>query len=187
MPSARETRSGRRRDWPALATFVVLALLIALGAIWDRLPPGRAEPPPAESPPAEPQRDFLLGGIQVHEESYDRWFDRLAACGFNTVSVTDYAHHGDWDSYNLWFDGDNAGEVREIRAAKAHGFRVVLILRVALDHAFPRNEFLWHGMIQPKSEEEPAQAQAEHEGRFFGFKSRLLRHKVFASTSTTCP
>ena len=31
---------------------------------------------------------------------------------------------------------------------------MVLIARVALDHAFPRNEFLWHGMILPKSEEE---------------------------------
>jgi len=164
MPSARESRSGRRRDWPALATFVFLALLVALGATWDRLPLGRAEPPSTEPPsseapstaplPTEPPADFLLGGIQVHEESYERWFDRLAACGFNTVSVTDYAHHGDWDSYNLWFDGDNRGEVREIRAAKARGFQVVLILRVALDHAFPRNEFLWHGMIQPRTEEE---------------------------------
>jgi hypothetical protein len=42
--------------------------------------------------------------------------------------------------------------VAEIRTAKAAGMKVVLVLRVALDHAFSRNKFLWHGMIQPRSE-----------------------------------
>lgn len=97
------------------------------------------------------QRDpqFYLGGIQVNEARLDHWLDRLQAVGMNTVSVTDYAHQGDWDSYNLWWEEDVEGELREIRAAKAAGMEVVLILRVALDHAFARNEFLWHGMIQP--------------------------------------
>jgi hypothetical protein len=132
----------RRQDLAAWVAAALLIVLVALGVAWDRLPRAETEP------------DFLLGGIQVNESSNDRWLDRLAATGFNTVSVTDYAHQGDWDSYNLWFDGDDEGEIREIRAAKQRGFQVVLILRVALDHAFPRNEFLWHGMIQPKSEAE---------------------------------
>jgi hypothetical protein len=38
-----------------------------------------------------------------------------------------------------------------MRAAKKAGLSVVLIMRVALDHAFERNSFLWHGMIMPKS------------------------------------
>lgn len=101
-----------------------------------------------------PAPSFYLGGIQVNEARLDHWLDRLQAVGMNTVSVTDYAHQGDWDSYNLWWDEDVEGELREIRAAEAEGMQVVLILRVALDHAFPRNEFLWHGMILPEDPEQ---------------------------------
>ena len=36
--------------------------------------------------------------------------------------------------------------------AKQAGLRTVLILRVALDHAFERNRFLWHGMISPRTD-----------------------------------
>ena len=39
-----------------------------------------------------------------------------------------------------------------MRGARARGLHVVFIARVALDHAFPRNQFLWHGMIQPKTD-----------------------------------
>ncbi len=72
----------------------------------------------------------------------------------NTVAVTVYAHQGDWNSANLWFDQTNQSVIDEIRVAKKQGLHVVLIMRVALDHAFQRNEFLWHGMIQPKSDAE---------------------------------
>lgn len=107
----------------------------------------------AEEAPRRPipaaGNDFYLGGIQVNEPTLDGWLDGLAAAGMNTVSVTHYARQGDWDSDNLFWEPDYEGVVREIRAAKVRGFRVVLILRVALDHAFPRNRFLWHGMIMP--------------------------------------
>ena len=39
-------------------------------------------------------------------------------------------------------------------AARQRGLAVVLVLRVALDHAFHRNKFFWHGMIQPRTEAE---------------------------------
>jgi hypothetical protein len=71
----------------------------------------------------------------------------------NTVAATVYAKQGDWDNDNLWFDDDESGLIKEIRGAKARGLHVVLILRVALDHAFPRNRFLWHGLILPKNNE----------------------------------
>ena len=148
-----------RQDVAAWGAVGLLVVLVVLGVAWDRLPLGKDEPGKDSRDP-----DFLLGGIQVNEDSNERWLDRLEATGFNTVSVTDYAHQGDWDSYNLWFEGDNEGELREIRAAKERGFQVVLILRVALDHAFPRNEFLWHGMIQPKTE-------AELEEWFYRYRS----------------
>jgi hypothetical protein len=71
----------------------------------------------------------------------------------NTVATTVYAKQGDWDSDHLWWEDDEAGVVQEIRGAKARGLKVVLVPRVALDHAFPRNRFLWHGLILPAGDE----------------------------------
>jgi len=97
---------------------------------------------------------FLLGGIQVDEPDNEKWIKTLKDAGMNTVPVTVYAKQGDWNSDNLWYEETNQYVINEIRTAKKMGLKVVLILRVALDHAFSENEFLWHGMIMPKSEEE---------------------------------
>lgn len=100
-------------------------------------------------------RDFYLGGIQVNEPDQETWTGSLVAHGLDTVEVTVYAKQGDWDSANLWFDEDEEPwEIQEIRAARAKGLHVVLILRVALDHAFERNRFFWHGMIHPLAEDD---------------------------------
>ena len=102
-------------------------------------------------PPVEP---FLVGGVQVNEPDMGEWVEALDAAGMNTVAVTDYAKQGDWDSANLWWEEENDRYVvAEIRAAEDRGLFTVLVLRVALDHAFPRNEHLWHGMILPEREE----------------------------------
>jgi len=110
------------------------------------------------SPPTSPalDSDFFLGGIQVNEPDLDEWLDALITEGMNTISVTHYARQGDWDTDHLWWDEQDEGIVPEIRAAKRRGMKVVLILRVALDHAFPRNRFLWHGMIMPRTDDELA-------------------------------
>lgn len=100
--------------------------------------------------------DFLLGGIQVNEPDHDAWMRALERAEMNTVAVTVYAKQGDWDSSNLWFEEEEPWVVAEIRTAKKAGLKVVLVLRVALDHAFPRNEFFWHGMIQPTTESDLA-------------------------------
>ena len=97
---------------------------------------------------------FLVGGIQVNEEDHDHWAASLEKAGMNTVSVTVYAHQGNWDSDHLWYDEENEAVLREIRAAKKQGLKVVLILRVALDHAYEANRFLWHGMIHPRTDEQ---------------------------------
>ncbi len=96
---------------------------------------------------------FYLGGIQVNEADHNEWIDSLKREGMNTIPVTVYAHQGDWDSDSLWWDKEAPSVINEIRTAKKAGLKVVFILRVALDHAFERNEFLWHGMIMPKSEQ----------------------------------
>ncbi len=102
--------------------------------------------------PAEPE--FYLGGIQVNEPDHAVWVKTLAASGMNTVEVTVYAHQGDWDSANLWYSEEEPWVVHEIRAARQQGLHVVLVLRVALDHAFERNKFFWHGMIMPRTDDE---------------------------------
>lgn len=123
---------------------IVIAVLLAAGlataAVLFVLHP-RDRPPP-----------FLLGGIQVNEPDHDAWFRALELSGLNTVSTTVYAHQGDWDSDHLWWDDTDEGVVRELRGARRHGVRTVLIPRVALDHAFDRNLFLWHGLILPRDE-----------------------------------
>lgn len=95
------------------------------------------------------QGDFLLGGIQINEKDQKVWVNTLKKTGFNTVEVTVYAKQGNWNSDNLWWEEKDTAIVHEIRAAKQIGLNVVLILRVALDHAFEENQFLWHGMIMP--------------------------------------
>ncbi len=117
---------------------------------------------------------FYLGGIQVNEPDHAAWVRALEDGGFNTVALTVYARQGDWDSANLWWDAETAaidGDdwiVHEIRAARRQGLRTVLILRTALDHAFERNKFLWHGMIQPATDE----ALADWFERYRGFVVR---------------
>lgn len=95
---------------------------------------------------------FFLGGIQVNEDDHRYWVSALSGAGMNTVAVTVYAKQGDWDGANLWWEAEEPAVVAEIRTAKAAGLKVVLVLRVALDHAFVRNRFLWHGMIMPASD-----------------------------------
>lgn len=114
-----------------LGTLVAAAVVSA--ALWPSRPP------------------FLLGGIQVNEPDHEHWFAALADAGMNTVSVTVYAKQGEWDADHLWWEEREEAVLEEIRGAKARGFHVVLIPRVALDHAFEKNRFLWHGMIWPRT------------------------------------
>ncbi|MCB1055609.1 MAG: hypothetical protein KDD11_08875 [Acidobacteria bacterium] len=111
------------------------------------------------------EEPFLLGGIQVNEPDHERWVRELQRSGLNTVSVTVYAHQGDWNSDHLWFDEDNAAVLDEIRTAHRAGLRVVLILRLALDHAYPANRFLWHGLVMPDTEDQ-VRSWFEQYGRF---------------------
>jgi hypothetical protein len=96
---------------------------------------------------------FYLGGIQVNEPDHDAWVSSLAESGMNTVAVTVYAKQADWDSTNLWWEEEEPWVIAEARAARRRGLDVALVLRVALDHAFERNKFFWHGMIMPNSDE----------------------------------
>ena len=100
---------------------------------------------------------FYLGGIQVNEPNTSAWVQELKAAEMNTVEVTVYATQGEWDSADLSYELQNDGIVKEMRAAKAAGLNVVLILRIALDHAYSRNNFLWHGLIMPRTEAELAE------------------------------
>jgi hypothetical protein len=101
-----------------------------------------------------PEPVFYLGGIQVNEPDHSKWISGLKQFGMNTVSVTVYARQGEWDSDDLRYAYTDDSVIDEIRTAKSRGLNVVLILRVALDHGFAENRFLWHGMIMPRSDAE---------------------------------
>ncbi|MEZ4687246.1 MAG: hypothetical protein R3B47_14615 [Bacteroidia bacterium] len=95
---------------------------------------------------------FYLGGIQVHEQDQHEWVRLVKHTGMNTIEVTAYAMQGDWDSDNVWWKRDEPWVLSEIQAAKAQGLKVVVVLRTAVDHAFPHNKFFWHGMIMPEND-----------------------------------
>ncbi|WP_299490917.1 hypothetical protein [Acaryochloris sp. IP29b_bin.137] len=104
-----------------------------------------------------PALPFYLGGIQVNEPDAHTWIQALKTAEMNTVEVTVYATQEEWDSDQIRFEVQNEGVIQEIRAAKSEGLKVVLILRIALDHTYPQNNFLWHGLIMPKTDEQLAQ------------------------------
>lgn len=122
--------------------FLILLVLSVLGVLWSLV--GRGD-------------DFYLGGIQVNEPDHQAWVEALDESGFNTVAITVYAKQGDWDSDNLWFEEEEPWVVGEAVVAKQNGLKVVLVLRLALDHAFERNKFFWHGMIMPATDEDLAE------------------------------
>ena len=130
----------------------------------------------SQGAPMQAQPDFYLGGIQVNEDDHETWLDALQARGMNTVSVTDYAKQGDWDTDHLWWDEDNPGMLAEVQAAKRRRMHVVMILRVALDHAFERNRFLWHGMIMPSSDQQ-LDSWFEQYTRFVLRWARIAEHE----------
>jgi hypothetical protein len=76
----------------------------------------------------------------------------LRDAGFDTVQVTLYARQQAWNGASLYWDREAPWVVSEIRAAQRAGLRVVLVMRVALEHGLPENRHLWHGMIWPRDE-----------------------------------
>ncbi len=129
-----------------LSQLTFLLALLSLAAACAAAPDEAAES--ADAP------FFYLGGIQVNEADHQAWFAALKEEKMNTVEVTAYARQGDWDSDNLFWDAESPWVIEEMRGARRAGLHTVFIARVALDHAFPRNAFLWHGMIQPKNEKQ---------------------------------
>ncbi|HVS12585.1 MAG TPA: hypothetical protein VMV46_01580 [Thermoanaerobaculia bacterium] len=140
----------------------LLALGVVVGAACGGAP---ARDPDPDSDPNDP--GFLLGGIQINEPDMHAWHDQLRASGFDTLAATAYARQGAWDSAEIAFDEDELGGgiVHEVRAAKQEGLHVVLVLRVALEHALEGNRFFWHGAIQPESDQQVGQ-WFERYGRF---------------------
>lgn len=96
---------------------------------------------------------FYLGGIQVNEASMEDWTNTLTTVGMNTVEVTVYGKQWYWNTDGFEFDEYAENEIAEIRAAKKKGLKVVLILRIQLQHWYEDNRFLWHGMIMPNNKD----------------------------------
>ncbi|MDG1332879.1 MAG: hypothetical protein P8P74_11160 [Crocinitomicaceae bacterium] len=96
-----------------------------------------------------------VGGIQINEASQDDWAKTIKASGMNTAQVTAYAKQGSWNSDTLWWDqNDTTHILNEIRALKAQNVKVIMVLRVALQHNRSENMFKWHGMIYPTTKKQ---------------------------------
>jgi catechol 2,3-dioxygenase-like lactoylglutathione lyase family enzyme len=89
----------------------------------------------------------------VNEPDQQQWVQALKQAHMNTVAMTVYAYQGDWDSDGLWINTESDHLLNEVRSAKAEGLHVVLVLRIALDHNYSRNKFLWHGLIMPLADD----------------------------------
>ncbi len=123
----------------------------------------------------EPPPDFFLGGIQVNEADLDGWFDALGAQSMNTIQVTEYARQGEWGTDHLEWDEPEARVRSEIRGAKRRGLAVVYVCRVELEK-LEGNQFLWHGMIMPKTDELIA-SWFEKYGRFVAGRAELAERE----------
>jgi len=130
--------------------FAVMPVIIVIGWFyWGYSGTKKVVTPQEEYEELKPE-EMLIGGIQMNEPSPEKWIKTLKNVEMNTLEVTVYAQQGRWFDNNLWFYSQDLGVMAEIRNAKQAGMRVVLILRVQMDHAFPENNFLWHGMIFSK-------------------------------------
>ncbi|MFK7934963.1 MAG: hypothetical protein AB8G22_15745 [Saprospiraceae bacterium] len=109
------------------------------------------------------EKEFYLGGIQVNEENIDDWTKTVRKIGMNTVEVTAYLNHSIWSESHVFENNQNDGVLAEIKAAKRQGLKVVLILRTTIQHFYPENAFLWHGMILPQGEKKVAEWFAAYE------------------------
>lgn len=95
----------------------------------------------------------FFGGIQVNEPDHDRWTAALSDAGLDSVQVTLYARHQRWDEAAMYWDREAPWVISEIRSAKRAGLRVMLVMRVALEHGLEANQHLWHGMIWPRDDQ----------------------------------
>lgn len=133
----------------AVGIVMSLTLLSCSGGVKAEQSTGQSQAH-TETKPEKPE--FMLGGVQMNEGDQYNWIKNLITSGMNTVEVTVYAQQGRWFDNNLWFGEVNLGTLEEIRLAKKAGLKVVLILRLQMDHAFPENDFLWHGMVFPEGD-----------------------------------
>ena len=125
---------------------------------------------------ATPTPTFMLGGVQVNEPDQEHWAETVRQVGMNTVATTVYARQQAWDSRELVFSSEEGDLPLEIRAARARDLQVVLVLRVALEHAHPRNEHLWHGNIMPHDQAELT-AWFENYGKFVLHWARICERE----------
>jgi hypothetical protein len=128
------------RGLSGFAVLVAVSLSVFLG------PAGTAWAQPGVQLPT------LFAGIQVNEPDHDRWAHALVDAGFDTVQVTLYARQQAWNGATLYWDREAPWVLSEIRAARRAGLRVILVMRVALEHGLTENRHLWHGMIWPRDD-----------------------------------
>lgn len=96
-----------------------------------------------------------VGGVQINEFNQGVWAATLKSSGMNATQLTAYAKQGKWNSDHLFWDfSDTTYMIQRIRMLKKQAIKVVLVLRIALQHEFDENMYKWHGMIYPTTREQ---------------------------------
>ncbi len=139
----------------------------------------------------------MTGGIRIHEDDDRRWARFVEGAGLDTVQVTFYADQLAWDGGEIeyWRAAldDWPGVEAEVRAARARGLQVMLVLRLKLDRTRPHNRFLWHGMVQPRDEATEAWFDAYRAFALWGaaraaemgVELLVIGHELNSMTATT--
>lgn len=97
---------------------------------------------------------WLAGGVDVGETDLAPLATAMRAVGLTTLQVSHEATLREWDRASLDFSEPEAGALRaRLRGAREAGLSVMLVLRVRLNPANPRNRHLWHGLAWPRDAE----------------------------------
>ena len=121
----------------AISSLLLLSFILLISCTKTPIPTGQTK---------------YVGGIQINESNQKDWAKTIKDAGMNLAQVTAYAKQGDWNSDHIWWeDQDTVNVINEIRAIKSRGIKVIMVLRVALQHNHPLNKFKWHGMIYPQN------------------------------------
>jgi hypothetical protein len=140
-----------RRGVLAFAAAVLLGALL-LGNMAQQGAQGADHGASAGSPLAN--APWLSGGVDVGETDLVPLARAMRAVGLTTLQVSHEATLREWDRASLDFGESEPGALQaRLRAAREAGLSVMLVLRVRLDPASPRNRHLWHGLAWPRDAE----------------------------------
>ncbi|MCB9659019.1 MAG: hypothetical protein H6726_15310 [Sandaracinaceae bacterium] len=140
-------RAPTRGAYRRLAAVALSLATLLLGTVALR---GGSTPPRANGTHSRAAA-VLNGGVNVGEQDPVALARAMRETGLDTLQISYDARLTTWDGADLDFREREPGVLRaRVRAARAAGLSVMLVLRVRLDGEHPSNRHLWHGLAWPR-------------------------------------